>query len=170
MIDRVANAQKRADDARAKALQDYIRLLNSAPSGVSGVGGGVSGVGGGTQTGADILSQAKEKPTSALTPMEVSGLRYAAQAEAQYNESLSKISLTNKVAQQSLNQGLSSGLGLSAALSGARYAAQAAAQYNITVNAGVGDPEAIARTLEDVLNQSSHRGTSTNRGTGVYIK
>jgi hypothetical protein len=168
MIDRVANAQKRADDARAKALQDYIRLLNSAPSGISGGGGG--GGGGGTQTGADILSQAKEKPTSALTPMEVSGLRYAAQAEAQYKESLSKISLTNKVASQSLNQGLNAGLGLSSALSGARYAAQAAAQYSITVNAGVGDPEAIARTLEDVLNQSSYRGTSTNRGSGVYIK
>jgi hypothetical protein len=172
MIDRVANAQKRADDARAKALQDYIRLLNSAPSGVSGGGGGGGTGGGGTGglTNTNILEDLKSKPTSALTPMEVSGLRYAAQAEAQYKESLKKISLTDKVASQSLNQGLNAGLSLSSALSGARYAAQAAAQYNITVNAGVGDPEAIARTLEDVLNQSSYRGTSTNRGSGVYIK
>ena len=54
--------------------------------------------------------------------------------------------------------------------SGNRYAAQAANSYNITINAGLGsDPEAIARGLEDVLNQSSYRGTSTNRGSGVYI-
>ena len=41
---------------------------------------------------------------------------------------------------------------------------------NITVNAGVGDPEAIARVIEDVLNQSTYRGTSVNRGSGVYIE
>jgi hypothetical protein len=40
---------------------------------------------------------------------------------------------------------------------------------NITVNAGIGDPEAIARAVEDALNQSAYRGTSTNRGSGVYI-
>jgi hypothetical protein len=38
----------------------------------------------------------------------------------------------------------------------------------ITVNAGVGDPEAIARAVEDILNQSTYRGTSVNRGSGVY--
>ena len=41
-------------------------------------------------------------------------------------------------------------------------------QINVTVNAGVGDPEAIARVIEDTLNQSTYRGTSTNRGSGVY--
>ena len=41
-------------------------------------------------------------------------------------------------------------------------------QINVTVNAGVGDPEAIARVIEDTLNQSGYRGTSTNRGSGVY--
>ena len=55
--------------------------------------------------------------------------------------------------------------------SGNRYAAQAAAQYEITINAGYGtDPEALARTFEDILNQSGYRGTSTNRGSGVYIE
>jgi hypothetical protein len=39
----------------------------------------------------------------------------------------------------------------------------------VTVNAGVGDPEAIARVIEDTLNQSTYRGTSTGRGTGNYI-
>jgi rubrerythrin len=55
--------------------------------------------------------------------------------------------------------------------SGNRYAAQAAAQYAITINAGYGtDPEALARTFEDILNQSGYRGTSTNRGSGVYTE
>lgn len=40
--------------------------------------------------------------------------------------------------------------------------------FNVTINAGVGDPEAIARAVEDVLNQSTYRGTSTNRGAGQY--
>jgi hypothetical protein len=35
------------------------------------------------------------------------------------------------------------------------------ANYSITVNAGVGDPEAIARTLEDYIRQSYQRGTSS---------
>ena len=39
----------------------------------------------------------------------------------------------------------------------------------ITINTGIGDPEAIARAVEDLLNQSSYRGTSTNRGSGNYI-
>jgi hypothetical protein len=39
----------------------------------------------------------------------------------------------------------------------------------ITVNAGVGDPEAIARAVEDIFNQSGYRGTSVNRNTGNYI-
>jgi hypothetical protein len=39
----------------------------------------------------------------------------------------------------------------------------------ITINTGVGDPEAIARAVEDLLNQSSYRGTSVNRGTGNYV-
>ena len=39
---------------------------------------------------------------------------------------------------------------------------------SITVNAGVGDPEAIARTVEDIFNQSGYRGTSVARNTGVY--
>jgi hypothetical protein len=44
-----------------------------------------------------------------------------------------------------------------------------ASNTNITVNTGIGDPEAIARAVEDALNQSAYRGTSTNRGSGVYI-
>jgi len=50
--------------------------------------------------------------------------------------------------------------GVSGAVSGSRYAAQAAAQYNLTVNTGIGDPEAIARAIEDAIRQSYQRGTS----------
>jgi hypothetical protein len=40
----------------------------------------------------------------------------------------------------------------------------------ITIEAGIGDPEAIARAVADALNQSTYRGTSTNRDSGVYVQ
>jgi hypothetical protein len=64
------------------------------------------------------------------------------------------------VARRSLLQGLSGGAGVSGAVSGSRYAAQAANSYNITIQAGIGDPEGIARAVEDVIRQSYQRGTS----------
>jgi hypothetical protein len=39
----------------------------------------------------------------------------------------------------------------------------AGSNVNITIEAGIGDPEAIARAVADALNQSTYRGTSTNR-------
>lgn len=45
----------------------------------------------------------------------------------------------------------------------------AGAPIEVTINAGIGDPEAIARAVEDVLNQSTYRGTSVNRGAGNYL-
>ena len=45
--------------------------------------------------------------------------------------------------------------------SGNRYAAQAAAQYSVTINTGIGDPEAIARAVEDVIRQANQRGTTS---------
>ena len=41
---------------------------------------------------------------------------------------------------------------------------------NVTIETGIGDPEAIARAVADVLNQSTYRGTSTNRDTGIYTQ
>ena len=46
MIDRVAAAQKRADDARLKALQEYVALLGKVGTG-AGTGAGAGGTGGG---------------------------------------------------------------------------------------------------------------------------
>ena len=65
------------------------------------------------------------------------------------------------VARKSLLQGLSGGAGVSGAVSGSRYAAQAAAQYNLTVNTGVGDPNAIAEAIDELLRQARDRGTLT---------
>jgi len=65
------------------------------------------------------------------------------------------------IARSSLLQGLAGGAGVSGAVSGSRYAAQAANSYNITIQAGIGDPEAIARAVEDVVRQSYQRGTSS---------
>jgi hypothetical protein len=64
------------------------------------------------------------------------------------------------IARSSMLQGLSGGAGVAGAVSGSRYAAQAANSYNITIQAGIGDPEAIARAVEDVVRQSYQRGTS----------
>jgi hypothetical protein len=167
MIDRVAAAQKRADDARLSALQTYINALSKVGSGPSANTAAIQAM---TPSQAEAaLAKEPVSVKTTLTPAEISGLRYAAQAQDAYEKSLASISLTNAVAQGSLMQGLSSGLTLSAATSGARYAAQAAASYNITIEAGLGDPEAIARAVEDVLNQSSYRGTSVNRGSGEYL-
>jgi hypothetical protein len=41
-------------------------------------------------------------------------------------------------------------------------------KVELTVNSTIADPEAIARAVEDVLNQSTYRGTSVNRGSGDY--
>jgi hypothetical protein len=100
------------------------------------------------------------------------------------------IALTSTIAQNSLAAGLAGGASFAQALSGARYAAQAAAAAGIsgatgvmpqvptggsnatasstagvtiatTVNTGIGDPETIARAVEDVIRQAVQRGTSS---------
>jgi hypothetical protein len=63
------------------------------------------------------------------------------------------------IARSSLLQGLSGGAGVAGAVSGSRYAAQAANQYNITVQAGIGDPNAIAEAIDQVLTDAATRGT-----------
>ena len=66
------------------------------------------------------------------------------------------------IARTSLLQGLSGGAGVAGAVSGSRYAAQAANAYNITNNFGVvGDPNAAAEVIENVLRQARDRGTLT---------
>ena len=99
------------------------------------------------------------------------------------------IALTSTIAQNSLAAGLAGGASFAQALSGARYAAQAAAAAGIsgatgvmpqvptggsggtagstaggvtiatTVNTGIGDPNAIAEAIQNVLVEANYRGT-----------
>lgn len=63
------------------------------------------------------------------------------------------------VARSSLLAGLAGGAGVSGAVSGSRYAAQAANQYNITIQSGIGDPNAIAEAVNQVIQDAVDRGT-----------
>jgi hypothetical protein len=63
------------------------------------------------------------------------------------------------IARSSLLQGLTGGAGVSGAVSGSRYAAQAANAYNITIQTGIGDPNAIAEAIDQVLTDAAQRGT-----------
>jgi hypothetical protein len=63
------------------------------------------------------------------------------------------------IARSSLLQGLAGGAGVSGAVSGSRYAAQAANAYNITIQTGIGDPNAIAEAVNQVIQDAVDRGT-----------
>jgi hypothetical protein len=63
------------------------------------------------------------------------------------------------VARSSLLAGLAGGAGVAGAVSGSRYAAQAANQYNISIQAGIGDPNAIAEAVNQVIQDAVDRGT-----------
>jgi len=80
------------------------------------------------------------------------------------NSSLSVSALASSfnledIARSSLLAGLSGGAGVAGAVSGSRYAAQAANYYNITVQTGIGDPNAIAETIQQYLIDATDRGT-----------
>jgi hypothetical protein len=156
MIDRVARAQKAADDARLSALQTYINTLAKAGAGPSPNAATIQKM---TPSQAEIaLSKEPSSVPTKLTPAQISGLRYEAQAKDAYQKGLSKISLTDQVAQTSLTQGLNAGLSLAAASSGARYAAQAAATYNLNFTTGViSQPDEFATLLQDTI-QKLNRG------------
>jgi hypothetical protein len=157
MIDRVAAAQKRADDARLSALQTYINALAKVGTGPSANTAAIQKM---TPSEAEIaLAKEPVSVATALTPAQISGIRYAAQAQDAYEKSLSQISLTNAVAQGSLMQGLGSGLTLSDAASGARYAAQAARAYNITINAGaIASQDEFSTLLQDTIQKINRDG------------
>ena len=133
------------------------------------LGGGGSG-GGGGMTPTQIEAILAKEPTSVsttLTPAQVSGNRYAAQAEAAFTKMVEQVALATQTAQNSFLNGIQAGLNIPAAMSGARYAAQAQAAaggqgYVININAGVGsDPNAIAEAIDNVLREARDRGTLT---------
>jgi hypothetical protein len=133
MIDRVAIAQKAADDQRLKALSDYTLALSRV-----GTGGGIGGT-----LGLEDL-RGKSGPLGGLAAGVIAGV----------NPILSAAPI---LTEPSPSYGWNPTMG-----------SPGGNNVEITVNAGIGDPEAIARAVEDILNQSGYRGTSVNRNTGVY--
>jgi hypothetical protein len=146
-------------DAAIAKMMELLRLQGTKPpttptSGATGgiTGGGVAGVLSNGMTAEDLhLSKlagqsptTMAKPTLTNTPFGVGGT---------FN--------LEDVARSSLIAGLAGGAGVSGAVSGSRYAAQAANQYNITVQAGIGDPNAIAEAIDNVLREARDRGTLT---------
>ena len=125
----------------ALALLSKINLAStgSTKAPVSTVGSTAS-----TTATATAVAAIMAKPTLTNTPFADGGL---------FN--------LEDVARSSLLAGLSGGAGVSGAVSGSRYAAQAANQYNITVQAGIGDPNAIAEAIDNVLREARDRGTLT---------
>ena len=165
MIDRVASAQKKADDARLSALQTYINLLNKAGTGPSANTATIEKMSP-AQAEAALAKEPTSVPT-ALTPAQISGLRYAAQGQDAYEKSLAKISLTDQVAHGSFTQGREAGLSVAAAASGARYAAQAAASYTLNFSAGViAQPDEFAVLIQDTI-QKLNRGGDPLTTAGV---
>jgi len=127
MIDRVAIAQKAADDQRLAALKEYQNVLN-------GIGGARN----------DSAASRDLGPLGGLAAGVIAGVI----------PSLTQMpTLTDTAPTYGYNptQG---------------FPGQS---VEVTINAGIGDPEAIARAVEDVLNQSTYRGTSVNRGAGNYV-
>lgn len=158
MINRVAAAQKKADDARLAALQTYINLLKNVGATTSSPNTATIQKMTPSQAEAALAKEPTSVPTL-LTPSQISGLRYTAQAQAAYEKSLAQISLTDQVAQASLTQGLNAGLSLAAATSGSRYAAQAAATYNLNFTTGViSQPDEFATLLQDTIQKINRDG------------
>lgn len=146
MIDRIAAAQKKADDARMAALQAYIALLGKV-----GSGGGAAGLGGGGG-GQGVLTPVNKQVEDllALNKLATPG----SQADVRIKESLDNLTMFDVP-----NIPSQYGPG----------AFDRDVKVEVTINTAFADPEAVARVIEDTLNQSSYRGTSTNRGSGVYI-
>ena len=131
MIDRVAVAQRAADDQRLAALKEYSDAL--AKVGLNG--------------GLNLSSQTYKDlgPSGGLGAGVIAGVipGYVAPMPT--------------LTESAPNYGWNPTYG---------FPGQS---VDITVNAGVGDPEAIARAVSDIFNQSGYRGTSTNRDTGMYL-
>lgn len=155
------------DSALAK-IQEMLRLLSQANAQAKAAIPTSASLGSGIPSG-DYIS-----PISTAGGSIDAILEYAEAASARANAFADLLDMENasaasqmastidleQIARSSLLQGLSGGAGVAGAVSGSRYAAQAANAYNITIQAGIGDPEAIARAVEDVVRQSYQRGTS----------
>jgi hypothetical protein len=179
--------QNNLDEALRKIKQMMeelakIKFPTPSSSGGGSTGGGSTG-GGSTGGSTTILGTAAIEALTAaqaeailatmpssvktnLTAAQISGNRYEAQAEAAFTKMIEQVGLATQTAQSSFLNGIQAGLNIPAALSGSRYAAQAQAAaggqgYVINIQTGVGDPNAIAEAIDEVLRQARDRGTLT---------
>jgi len=160
--------QSNLDKALA-TIQDMLRLLAQANAQAKATVPTSASLGSGIPAGDYIapISTAGGSIGAILEYAEAASARANAFADLLDMENASAASQMGSsinlesIARSSLLQGLAGGAGVSGAVSGSRYAAQAANAYNITIQAGIGDPEAIARAVEDVVRQSYQRGTSS---------
>jgi hypothetical protein len=162
MIDRISKAQAEADAKRLASLKEYLALLN--------------GTSGGSPTFNPYIGPKGGIGTTTISPT-VSSTPYV---QATFEKVFEDMAAMGNNQTQSAILALSSARYEALAASYANYqtssnSANASSTYqppaaNITINAGIGDPEAIARAVEDVLNQSTYRGTSVNRGVGAYYE
>jgi hypothetical protein len=96
----------------------------------------------------------------------VRGANYQMQAEAARQKLIDSVSFkSSPVAEASFKQGLEAGLSISDAAMGARYAGAYAASTGATIinnfNGVVGDPNAVAELMDQVLREARDRGTLT---------
>jgi hypothetical protein len=160
MIDRVAKAQKAADDARLKALQDYIALLGKVGTGqVSGISGTSSAPAKPTGAPATIMS-VKAKETA-------DAIKYFADTVTDtfqtVEDSTAFNALVNSYAGGKINPfnagefRLNEGSGFSTLTSTGAYDKN----YYVTVNAGVvGSEEVIVNAVQDAILTINRRGDS----------
>jgi hypothetical protein len=129
MIDRVAAAQKRADDARLSALQTYINALGKvAPSGSLG-----SGIPAG-----DYIAPVSKSVALAASPAAL--MEYADAATARANAFADLLDLQNAADEAALMSGPLS-------------------QYAITINTGViAQPDEFATLLQDTIQRLNRGG------------
>ena len=170
MIDRIAKAQKEADDARLKALQEYIDLLKKvgAPSAGGGSFGGSATPGAPSGPAATFASVKTKEAEDAV--------KYFADTVTDTFQSVEDSGAFNALVKSFMGGAIGSfnAGNFKATEGGSVFNSGAVGAFdrniNVTIETGIGDPEAIARAVADVLNQSTYRGTSTNRDTGIYIQ
>jgi hypothetical protein len=142
-------------DAAIAKMMELIRLQGIKPSVSGGAVGGAGVISGGGAVTAGMTKE--DEHLSKLAAQAVSAMAKPTYTNTPFAEG-GMFNLED-VARSSLLAGLAGGAGVSGAVSGSRYAAQAANQYNITVQAGIGDPNAIAEAIDQVLADAVSRGT-----------
>jgi hypothetical protein len=134
MIDRIAKAQAEADAARLKALQEYIRMLESL-----GAAKSLSEMGSPQLIPSNTTNFTKSNPIIAAL---------AAQVD-----------FSDDIAQESFLSGIAGGADIGSAVRGANYAAQAAAMYQITINAGaIASQDEFAGLIQDTIQRLNRGG------------